>query len=153
MFGIHTGSIYPEIINLVKELSSKSRRLNSEAFTCHNELWYALSRLKKELIYYLDYVIEQKGRKRSDILSSTEHGIENDIEKILIHIECRINHYRMGILEFMEYNRETEYAVLEKEEMKQAVGQYNQYIKTFSRNMQDNRINGFLYEKLTIREN
>ncbi|MCI8449106.1 MAG: FRG domain-containing protein [Eubacterium sp.] len=153
LFGIHTGSIYPEIINLVKELSSKSRRLNSEAFTCHNELWYALSRLKKELIYYLDYVIEQKGRKRSDILSSTEHGIENDIEKILIHIECRINHYRMGILEFMEYNRETEYAVLEKEEMKQAVGQYNQYIKTFSRNMQDNRINGFSYEKLTIREN
>ena len=105
------------------------------------------------MIYYLDYVIEQKGRKRSDILSSTEHGIENDIEKILIHIECRINHYRMGILEFMEYNRETEYAVLEKEEMKQAVGQYNQYIKTFSRNMQDNRINGFSYEKLTIREN
>ena len=36
-FGIHTGSIYPEIVNLVDEISNKSRKLNTEKFCCGNE--------------------------------------------------------------------------------------------------------------------
>ena len=55
LFGIHTGSIYPEIINLVKEISGISKKLNTENFTCLKEMEYTLRQMEKELVYYLDY--------------------------------------------------------------------------------------------------
>ena len=89
MFGIHTGSIYPEIINLVEDISQKSRRLNTRDFTWENELAYGMDRLEKELEYYLDYAVDQH-----------RNGGENT-DQILLEIEKIINSYRVGIVEFV----------------------------------------------------
>lgn len=118
LFGIHTGSIYPEIINLVRELSGKSRRLNTEEFNCRNELQYALEQMEKELVYYLDYAIERKKHDK--------------IDQILVYIERRINHYRRGMLEFLQYERKMETPLLDEESRKQVRERYNQSIEQFS---------------------
>ena len=88
LFGIHTGSIYPEIINLVKEISGISKKLNTENFTCLKEMEYTLRQMEKELVYYLDYAIE--------------HRKSDNIDQILIYIERKVNHYRKGFSEFIE---------------------------------------------------
>ncbi len=136
LFGIHTGSIYPEIINLVKELSGKSRRLNTDEFTCRNELRYALKQLEKELVYYLDYAVEQK---------KSDH-----IDQVLIHIERRVSHYRTGILEFMDYNGKLETPVLSRQDMEEILEQYNQYIQKFSDAIEEYHIGVFSCEALQI---
>lgn len=118
LFRIHTGSIYPEIINLVRELSGKSRRLNTEEFNCRNELQYALEQMEKELVYYLDYAIERKKHDK--------------IDQILVYIERRINHYRRGMLEFLQYERKMETPLLDEESRKQVRERYNQSIEQFS---------------------
>ena len=66
LFGIHTGTIYPEISNLVRELTHKSRQLNTQAFTCENELYYALAQLERELDFYLDYALTQQREARPE---------------------------------------------------------------------------------------
>ena len=88
LFGIHTGSIYPEIINLVKEISGISKKLNTENFTCLKEMEYTLRQMEKELVYYLDYAIE--------------HRKSDNIDQILIYIERKVNHYRKVFLEFIQ---------------------------------------------------
>lgn len=89
LFGIYTGSIYPEIINLVEELSGKSQRLNTEEFNCKNELDHAVKQLDKELDYYLYYAIENK-RART-----------GNMDQILMHVEHVADSYRKGLLEFI----------------------------------------------------
>lgn len=134
LFGIHTGSIYPEIINLVKELSGKSRKLNTREFTCENELLYLLEQLEKELAYYLDYAIEQ--RKSCQI------------DEILIHIERRVDHYRRGILEFLEYCRQKRQqrddgSMPGQELLEKTVKQYNQSVQAFSDAIEEYHIGNF----------
>lgn len=60
LFGIHTGTIYPEIVNLVEDISEKSRKLNTEDFCCYHELRYAVRMLEKELDYYFGYILDCK---------------------------------------------------------------------------------------------
>lgn len=123
LFGIHTGSIYPEIINLVEELSSKSQKLNTEDFNCQNELNQALRHLDKELSYYLHYAIQQK-----------RAGTERP-EQILMYIEHVADSYRRGLLEFIGDIREMqpkEAAPVSSETLKEVVSRYNALIRQFS---------------------
>ncbi len=139
LFGIHTGSIYPEIINLVKELSGKSKRLNTEEFTCEHELNHILRQMEKELIYYLDYAIEQK---RS-----------SQIHEILVHIERRVDHYRQGLLAFIQYIEENKQAcdnILEENVLRQVIEQYNQLVQSFSDEIEEHRIGTFSCKSLQI---
>lgn len=139
LFGIHTGSVYPEIINLVKELSGKSKRLNTEEFTCEHELNHILRQLEKELIYYLDYAIEQ--RKSSQI------------DEILVHIERRVAHYRQGMLQFIQYieeHKKTGDSVLEENVLKKVIEQYNQLVQYFSNEVEEHHVGEFSYKSLQI---
>ena len=123
LFGIHTGSIYPEIINLVEELSSKSRKINTEEFTCRNELRQALRLLERELGYYLEYALEQK------------RGGADHMEQILMHIERVTDSYRTGILEVLrEAGKPAEEGqeLLSIEERKATIAGYNQLVEQFS---------------------
>lgn len=123
LFGIHTGSIYPEIINLVEELSSKSQKLNTEDFNCQNELNHAIRHLDKELSYYLHYAIQQK-----------RAGTENP-EQILMYIEHVADSYRRGLLEFIGDIREVppkKEAPVSSETLKEVVSRYNALIRQFS---------------------
>lgn len=120
LFGIHTGNIYPEIINLVSELSDKSRKLNTDAFNCKNELCYALKQMEKELDYYLGYAIDKK-----------QANVKN-MEQIMIYIERVVDSYRKGLIEFIEDYKHWENLPVGREELKQIVEKYNQIVKQFS---------------------
>lgn len=113
LFGIHTGSIYPEVTNLVKELTEKSRLLNTDDFTCENELHYTMRLFAKELDYYLDYAAENRDN-------------EAYIDQILTHIERVVNSYRLGLLELWRDSPEI------GEPLHWAVEQYNQLVGQFS---------------------
>lgn len=137
LFGIHTGSIYPEIINLVEELSSKSRRLNTRPFTCKNELLQAVRQLDRELDYYLDYVLDQM---RAPSCS---------MEQILMHIEHVIDSYRMGLLEFAR-DFCPQAAYLKPEDFENIIKHYNQSVQRFTEAMRDNRAGEFAGSALLI---
>lgn len=148
LFGIHTGSIYPEIINLVGELSSKSKKLNTEEFNCKNELLYAWRQMEKELDYYLDYAIGlgKNGRK---------HGEAVPVQ-VLMHIEHVIDSYRKGFLEFArdwqdgkEPGQEGQKGDLRMEDLKMVIEKYNQSVEEFSRNLQQYGI-GEISEKMLL---
>lgn len=124
LFGIHTGSIYPEATNLVKELTRKSQLLNTDDFTLKTELDYAMQMLAKELEYYLGYAQDNKNNT-------------GQIDQILIHIERIINSYRKGLLELWSENPEADSPV------RQAIERYNKLVKRFSDGIKSNHIGEF----------
>ncbi len=145
LFGIHTGSIYPEIINLVDELSSKSRKLNTEEFSCKNELKYTLRQFQKELDYYFDYMV---GR-RSD-------G-EEDMNRILMHVEHVVDSYRRGLLEFAENYYQWKRAGqtealwgLKETELGEIISKYNQSVREFAESIGRYGMKEFSSDKLQI---
>ena len=87
MFGIHTGSIYPETVNLVRELTHKSGRLNTQAFTLHSELCYGLNQLNRELDYYFGYLYAL--RESEDPAA---------LPQAMRHVEQVVDSYRRGLL-------------------------------------------------------
>lgn len=137
LFGIHTGSIYPEIINLVEELSSKSRKINTEEFTCGNELRQALRLLERELGYYLEYALEQK-----------RSGVEH-MEQILLHIERVTDSYRRGILEVLQKDRQQ---LLGAQECRTVIWGYNQLVEQFFQAAKNYGLGEFSREALEIPE-
>ncbi len=145
LFGIHTGSIYPEIINLVDELSSKSRKLNTEDFSCRNELEYALRQFDKEMDYYFDYII---GRRADG---------EENVTRILMHIEHVIDSYRKGLLEFAgnyyQWKREDQTEEpygLKETELDEIIGKYNKAVREFAENIGRYGMTEFSSDKLQI---
>lgn len=54
LFGIHTGSIYPEEFNLVQEMVSRSRMVSSDSFSLQNEVELVFQNLKDTTMYYID---------------------------------------------------------------------------------------------------
>lgn len=143
LFGIHTGSIYPEIINLVDELSSKSRKLNTEEFSFKNELEYALRQLGKELDYYFDYVVEKK-----------ESG-EEEVIRILMHVEHVIDSYRKAFLEvardyYTEQDHEESLDGLKEGELQAIIEKYNGLIQEFADSIERYDIGAFSGRELQI---
>lgn len=134
LFGIHTGSVYPEIINLVKELSGKSTKLNTEEFCCENEAHHTLKQLEQELLYYLDYALEQRKSDR--------------IGQILVHIEQRLSYYRQGIKEFQEYCKYS--PSISEEWAEQMAEQYNQLVQRFSDAIEEYHIGELSWRTLKL---
>ncbi len=142
LFGIHTGSIYPEINNLVEELSNKSKRLHTESFCCTGELRLALSRLERELEYYLDYAMEQK-----------HSGLAN-MEQILMHIEHVVDSYRKGLLEFTrafsQHQERWEKNYIGKTELADIIQSYNRSVQDFSDEIFSQQLGEFSGDALQI---
>lgn len=90
MFGINTGSIYPEIVNLAEDLVDKSKSLITEPFCWKNEVKYVLNNLRKELRYYVDILSRHKGNRDSEYYEMVQT------------IEMIINSYRIGLLDFLQ---------------------------------------------------
>lgn len=139
LFGIHTGSIYPEIINLVKELSGKSGRIYTRPFTCENELRYTLSQLKRELDYYLDYAVSHKQKGAS----------EDTLQQILVDVGKVINSYREGLVH-MAQNPSVWEQELTPKQMEDIVRGYNGELDRFSRSAGQYGLGHFAAEKLKI---
>ena len=65
MFGINTGSVYPEIVNVAEDLVNKSKSLVTEPFSWKNEIKYVLNNLEKELSYYAEQLSSHNTTKDS----------------------------------------------------------------------------------------
>lgn len=132
MFGIHTGSIYPETVNLVGEMRDKSSRLNTKCFSMENELEYVLKQLEKELDYYLSYLV---GQHRADA---------PNMEIILIYIEKIIESYRRGLLLLRQSLSEEKDLVA----LNRAAKKYSRLVRQFAEAVKDYEIGTFSGEKL-----
>lgn len=139
LFGIHTGSVYPEIINLVKELTGKSGRMNTQPFTCRNELNYTLGQLERELDYYLDYALSQK-----------RQGVEHDMmRQILASVEKIVNGYREGLIHLIN-NKAVWKNEMAESEMREIVDSYNETVNHFKGEAARYELGYFSADGLTI---
>lgn len=137
-FGIHTGSIYPEIYNSVDELVEKSCYQNTAAFTCKNELLYTLNQLDKEMDYYLDYA-----------LASKESSQPENLEAVLHHIERVIKTYQDGLLQLAR-NRKQYEPTLSIETLNEIVMKYNDQLDDFAQCLERNGLGDFSTDMLKI---
>lgn len=145
LFGIHTGSIYPEISNLVRELTDKSRQLNTRSFTCENELYYTLGQLERELDFYLDYAIVQQRENRE----SGEAVREKTMRLVLAHVERVVRSYRDGLLHF-RYESERWKDQIKPDRLADVLRSYNRLLEDFSARAAQYNLGEFLGEELKI---
>ena len=134
-FGIHTGSIYPEISNLVKELTNRSGYLNAKPYSMGNELSLVLEKLRRELDFYLEYALSQK-----------EEGNEASLWKILAKAERVADSYRRGFIHLIQGKKGHELLW----EMEQAVTGFNRQMEEFSDKLAKCGLGKFRWERLAI---
>lgn len=133
LFGIHTGSIYPETINLVKDLTHKSGRINTQQYSCENELRYALRQMERELDYYLDYAVSQA--RACDRTRETEEAYGERLRNVLGQVERVINSYREGLVSFILDRRAWKDEGIEEIRLRAVLADYNQQLQEFSERM------------------
>lgn len=141
LFGIHTGSIYPEVPNLVKELTDRSGYLNSEPFTLETELKLVIGRLERELDYYLDYALDQAAE-------NVREGMWN----ILAQVERMADSYRRGLIDLVQNLHDGQGDVDRKDDsvVESAVAAYNERIRQFGKQVEENGLGRFMTEQLLI---
>ncbi|MBP3936386.1 MAG: FRG domain-containing protein [Clostridia bacterium] len=124
MFGINTGTIYPEIMNFADDLINKSKILITDEFSWENEINYVLKNLKKELSYYFDYLIS--------------FGKENDSAEFyesVQYIEQTVNSYRTGLIKFYNDRNNLKIDIKEtllEEKFSGIINEYNAIVKDFA---------------------
>lgn len=124
MFGINTGTIYPEIMNFADDLINKSKILITDEFSWENEINYVLKNLKKELSYYFDYLIS--------------FGKENDSAEFyesVQYIEQTVNSYRTGLIKFYNDRNNLKIDIKEtllEEKLSGIINEYNAIVKDFA---------------------
>lgn len=138
LFGIHTGSIYPEIYNSVDELVERIRYQNSDDFTCKNELRYTLSQMGKEMDYYFDYA-----------LAARESGHPENLAAILHHIERVIKTYQDGLLQLARNQKQYKDS-LSMEDLEEIIREYNNQLDDFAQCVERNRLGDFSVDMLKI---
>ena len=120
MFGINTGSIYPEIVNVAEDLVNKSKSLVTEPFCWKNEIKYVLNTLRKELSYYTEQLLYRKNNKDSEYYDMIQT------------VEMIINSYRIGLVDFLQDFESCDYkgdAKSIKEEKDKIVVRFNTIVK------------------------
>lgn len=130
LFGIHTGSIYPETINLVKDLTRKSGWINTQPYSCENELHYTLRQMERELDYYLYYVVSRKMEQDRKSEADRENG--EQLQNILGHVEGVINSYREGLIYFMQDRHLCKEDTIEELRLQTVLSDYNRQLQAFT---------------------
>lgn len=130
LFGIHTGSIYPETINLVKDLTRKSGWINTQPYSCENELYYTLRQMERELDYYLYYVVSRKMEQDRKSEADRENG--EQLQNILGHVESVINSYREGLIYFMQDRHLCKEDTIEELRLQAVLSDYNRQLQAFT---------------------
>jgi hypothetical protein len=126
LFGIHTGSIYPEASNLIKEITDKTYKIHTEDFNFVSELELVINTLERELSYFYEYIINLSFNKCS------EGEFLNQIQEI----ESSIFEYKLDFTELDPYIvnlREKSDKNFEK--IIEIRSQYNSLISTFHINI------------------
>lgn len=104
LFGIHTGSIYPEGENLVKEIEVKSNRINNGTFSFSDEIELVITNLNRELSHLKNIVVNESKKIEKNEMNS--NSIDKMIE-ITMEIEKTIMYYKQD-LKHLQYNTKDE---------------------------------------------
>ena len=129
MFGINTGTIYPEIMNVADDLVNKSKILITDDFSWENEISYVFKNLKNELSYYFDYLASYgKDNRTSEFYESIQY------------IEQLINSYRTGLIKFYNDRHNLKIDNINKDDldkkMSDHIEDYNAIIDDFAEAVQ-----------------
>lgn len=120
LFGIHTGTIYPEPTNLVDDIIKKSYFINGQEFNISTELDLVLSNLNRELQYYLDSLVK---------MSHNEH--KNKVQKItslIVEVEEVTYSYKNS---FEQLKRSKDKYLYVEANIEEVITDYNNLIKEF----------------------
>mgnify|MGYP003303539407 CR=1 FL=1 len=154
-FGIHTGSIYPEITNLANELNEKSKKIVNKEFSCENEFSQVMDTFQKELDYYFDYLLECYNvfcESRNDIQKKIDYYAAVD------YVEKLIKSYRIGLLDYGSRIKEKyrnlddsgkEFENIENA-LKRAVQEYQKKLFNFQEDINMYNLEGISIENLGI---
>lgn len=123
LFGIYTGSVFPEVVNLTSALSEKSQLINCKEFTINNELDEVIRNLSNELDYYLQCLLEERDNEKEKYYN------------ICIWFEKILYSYKIGFGEFVMANV--------KCEKKFYIDQYNLLLEKFSEELKREEILDF----------
>lgn len=123
LFGIYTGSVFPEVVNLTSALSEKSQLINCKEFTIRNELDEVIRNLSNELDYYLQCLLEERDNEKEKYYN------------ICIWFEKILYSYKIGFGEFVMANV--------KCEKKFYIDQYNLLLEKFSEELKNEEILDF----------
>ena len=132
LFGINTGSIYPEIVNVAEDLVNKSKSLVTEPFGWENEIKYVLNNLQKEVNYYIKQLLCHSNDK------------DNEYYDKIQQLEMIINSYRIGLIDFFKYFDHSE-SVGENEDEQKEKKAVQQEKKTII-----HRYNSIVFEAIKI---
>lgn len=141
LFGIHTGTIYPEIVNLVKDLSEKSTRINTDEFTCETELNQVIENFKRETDYYLEYLI-----------SCNYDADEKELTDAYLIVEKMIYSYRVGLLTLANHLKREKADKRNQEACSSAIERYNMELEQFSLKLSENELREISKENLHIQK-
>lgn len=94
LFGIHTGSIYPEAENLIDEIKKKSLRIENAKFCLDDELKLLICNLKNEIKYYMFQIFNN---------SDKHHEFIKQFEKVL-------KGYQLGLIQLKNDTRFSRHA-------------------------------------------
>lgn len=86
LFGIYTGSIYPEAENLIDEIKKKSLRIENAKYNFENELKLLMYNFKNEVKYYMFQILKNSDRY---------HKLVRQFEKV-------IKGYKLGFIQLRE---------------------------------------------------
>lgn len=109
LFGIHTGTVYPEAENLIDEIKRKSLNIENSEYNIKSEFDLLLYNLECEIHYYLSLIFKNKS-------TAVEHI--KDFEKT-------IRSYQLGISEILNSDVGENKDILEL-----AITQYNALVQT-----------------------
>ena len=138
LFGIHTGYIYPEIVNLVNELSEKSKMVCSSLYTFKQELKDIGQQLEQEIEYYY---------KKLQISS------DDNVVEISRMTEKVLYSYYLGIMQLGNFvkNNDSNDANKNQIEFEKFVAKYNNLIYEFQNNIDELEIDEIEPNKFEIR--
>lgn len=125
MFGINTGSVYPEIVNVAEDLVNKSKSLVTEPFGWKNEIKYVLNNLGKELSYYTEQLASHNTTKDSEYYDMIQT------------VEMIINSYRIGIIDFLQDFKSCKYSGSEQDEHDEKIKIIDRYNSIVTKAIKD----------------
>ncbi|MCB5953953.1 FRG domain-containing protein [Enterococcus sp. CWB-B31] len=93
LFGIHTGSIYPEAGNLVNQIVEKTKNIDDHDFNELSELTLSLKTIKKDLQNQLDTIYKKSFQ--NELTQST-------LLESILELERKVKTYKLELLDLKE---------------------------------------------------
>lgn len=91
LFGIHTGAIYPEAMNLVEKISGKAENISNDTFSKKNEIALFFENMRDEIEYYTLKLYNAETEKKVEVLCKCEDVLLGYKESLMYYLEEHID--------------------------------------------------------------